>query len=59
MCIYICKIRVGWKRKRARIESWIERSLEKKRRDYGKYFDFHEKLIEREVILLVRTARFK
>ena len=49
MCVYIYVryVLTGREREQGSKEVW-----RKKRRDYGKYFDFHEKLIE-------RTARFK
>lgn len=40
-------------------ELWTKQGKEEGERDYGKYFGFDEKLIEREVIFLVRTTRFK
>lgn len=40
-------------------ELWTKQGKEEGERDYGKYFGFDEKLIEKEVIFLVRTTRFK
>lgn len=40
-------------------ELWTKQGKEEGERDYGKYFGFDEKLIEREVIFLVPTTRFK